>query len=135
MLPAGNTADTLVGFCVNPPPPCCPHGSAVSCQRLCPGNESSVVEDGEALKPPAVSVCVVTTDRWQRDGLNCSPNCPSHTNTYRFLLRLSGRLDVMPVHVLSEGAGPDAQVPAHLTRIPVSVIGTSGDYVNNTVQV
>lgn len=41
----------------------------------------------------------------------------------------------MPVHVLSEGAGPGAQVPAQLTRIPVSVISTSGDYVNNTVQV
>lgn len=52
-----------------------------------------------------------------------------------FPLHLSGRLDVMPVHVLSEGVGPDAQVPAHLTRIPVSVISTGGDYVNNTVQV
>lgn len=41
----------------------------------------------------------------------------------------------MPVRVLSEEAGPGARVPAHLTRIPVSVIGTGGDYMNNTVQV
>ncbi|XP_029282932.1 protection of telomeres protein 1 isoform X2 [Cottoperca gobio] len=40
----------------------------------------------------------------------------------------------MPVHVLSEGAGPGAQVPTHLTRIPISLISTSTDYSNRTVQ-
>lgn len=41
----------------------------------------------------------------------------------------------MPVRVLSEGAGPGAQVPAHLTRIPISLISASSDYCNNTVKV
>lgn len=41
----------------------------------------------------------------------------------------------MPVRVLSEGAGPGTQVPAHLTGIPISVIRTSTDYGNNTVKV
>ncbi|XP_049429410.1 LOW QUALITY PROTEIN: protection of telomeres protein 1 [Epinephelus fuscoguttatus] len=40
----------------------------------------------------------------------------------------------MPVRVLSEGAGPGAQVPKHLTRIPISVITTSTDCSNKTVR-
>ncbi|KAA8590404.1 hypothetical protein FQN60_014338 [Etheostoma spectabile] len=40
----------------------------------------------------------------------------------------------MPVRVLSEGAGPGAQVPAHLTRIPISLITTSTDCSNKTVK-
>ncbi|XP_040895129.1 protection of telomeres protein 1 [Toxotes jaculatrix] len=40
----------------------------------------------------------------------------------------------MPVCVLSEGVGPGAQVPAHLTRIPIPLITTSADYSSNTVQ-
>ncbi|XP_028441116.1 protection of telomeres protein 1 isoform X2 [Perca flavescens] len=42
--------------------------------------------------------------------------------------------DAMPVRVLSEGAGPGAQVPAHLTRIPISLITTSTDFSNITVK-
>ncbi|XP_045892963.1 protection of telomeres protein 1-like [Micropterus dolomieu] len=45
-----------------------------------------------------------------------------------------GHLDVMPVLVLSEGAGPGAQVPSHLTRIPFSLISTSTNYTNKTVK-
>lgn len=41
----------------------------------------------------------------------------------------------MPVHVLSEGAGPGAQVPAHLTRISMSLISTSIDCSKKTVKV
>ncbi|XP_044049518.1 protection of telomeres protein 1 isoform X2 [Siniperca chuatsi] len=40
----------------------------------------------------------------------------------------------MPVCVLSEGAGPGAQVPTHLTRIPISLISTSTDYTNKMVK-
>nr|XP_033489962.1 protection of telomeres protein 1 [Epinephelus lanceolatus]XP_033489963.1 protection of telomeres protein 1 [Epinephelus lanceolatus] len=40
----------------------------------------------------------------------------------------------MPVRVLSEGAGPGAQLPKHLTRIPISVITTSTDCSNKTVK-
>ncbi|XP_049928819.1 protection of telomeres protein 1 isoform X2 [Epinephelus moara] len=40
----------------------------------------------------------------------------------------------MPVCVLSEGVGPGAQVPKHLTRIPISVITTSTDCSNKTVK-
>uniref|UniRef100_A0A671VFJ7 Protection of telomeres protein 1 n=1 Tax=Sparus aurata TaxID=8175 RepID=A0A671VFJ7_SPAAU len=40
----------------------------------------------------------------------------------------------MPVHVLSEGAGPGAQVPAHLTRISISLISTSIDCSKKTVK-
>ncbi|XP_067349182.1 protection of telomeres protein 1 isoform X2 [Channa argus] len=43
-------------------------------------------------------------------------------------------LDAMPSHVLLEGMGPDAQVPAHLTRIPISLIKTSTDCTNKTVK-
>ncbi|KAF3706109.1 Protection of telomeres protein 1 [Channa argus] len=45
-----------------------------------------------------------------------------------------GHLDAMPSHVLLEGMGPDAQVPAHLTRIPISLIKTSTDCTNKTVK-
>lgn len=47
----------------------------------------------------------------------------------------SGRPDNMPVHLLSDGAGPPRQVPAHLTRIPISVIDAGVDCTNRTVQV
>ncbi|KAM7415355.1 hypothetical protein PAMA_019942 [Pampus argenteus] len=40
----------------------------------------------------------------------------------------------MPVHVLSEGAGPGVQVPAHLTRIPISLIRIGASYTNKTVK-
>ncbi|KAM9351979.1 protection of telomeres protein 1 [Symphorus nematophorus] len=40
----------------------------------------------------------------------------------------------MPIHVLSEGAGPGAQVPTHLTRIPISLISTTTDCSNKTVK-
>ncbi|KAM7003177.1 protection of telomeres protein 1 isoform 1-T1 [Tautogolabrus adspersus] len=40
----------------------------------------------------------------------------------------------MPVQVLSEGAGPDAQVPAHLARIPISLINMSTDCSNRKVK-
>ncbi|XP_070828388.1 protection of telomeres protein 1 [Chaetodon trifascialis] len=40
----------------------------------------------------------------------------------------------MPVRVLSTGAGPDAQVPAHMTRIPISLIGADTDSSNKTVK-
>ncbi|KAK2842779.1 hypothetical protein Q5P01_012979 [Channa striata] len=43
-----------------------------------------------------------------------------------------GHLGAMPVHVLLDG--PDAQVPAHLTRIPISLIETSTDCTNKTVK-
>ncbi|XP_042266718.1 protection of telomeres protein 1 isoform X1 [Thunnus maccoyii] len=46
----------------------------------------------------------------------------------------AGHLDVMPVHVLSEGAGPGVQVPAHLTRIPVSLISAGTDCTDKTVK-
>ncbi|CAK6974682.1 protection of telomeres protein 1 isoform X1 [Scomber scombrus] len=42
--------------------------------------------------------------------------------------------DVMPVRVMSEGAGPNVQVPAHLTRIPVSLISISTDCSDRTVK-
>ncbi|XP_071314595.1 protection of telomeres protein 1 isoform X2 [Trachinotus anak] len=41
---------------------------------------------------------------------------------------------IMPVHVLSDRAGPGAQVPAHLTRIPISHISTSTDCSNKAVK-
>ncbi|KAG7234487.1 hypothetical protein INR49_004595 [Caranx melampygus] len=44
------------------------------------------------------------------------------------------RLEVMPVHMLSEGAGPGAQVPAHLTRIPIPRITIGTDCCNKTVK-
>uniref|UniRef100_UPI0037E732BB protection of telomeres protein 1 isoform X2 n=1 Tax=Semicossyphus pulcher TaxID=241346 RepID=UPI0037E732BB len=40
----------------------------------------------------------------------------------------------MPVHVLSDGAGPGAQVPTHLTSIPISLISSSTDCSNKTVK-
>ncbi|XP_022620315.1 protection of telomeres protein 1 isoform X1 [Seriola dumerili] len=40
----------------------------------------------------------------------------------------------MPVCVLSDGAGPGAQVPAHLTMIPISHITTSTDSSGKTVK-
>ncbi|XP_039989780.1 protection of telomeres protein 1 [Xiphias gladius] len=46
----------------------------------------------------------------------------------------SRHLDVMPICVLSEGAGPGAQVPGHLSRIPIPLITTSTDYSNKTVK-
>nr|XP_046250001.1 protection of telomeres protein 1 isoform X2 [Scatophagus argus] len=46
----------------------------------------------------------------------------------------SCHLHVMPVHVLSEGAGPGAHVPTHLTRIPISLISTGADYSDKTVK-
>ncbi len=41
----------------------------------------------------------------------------------------------MPVRVLSEGAGPDDQVPTHLTQIPIALISPGTDYSNKTVKV
>lgn len=41
----------------------------------------------------------------------------------------------MPVYLLSDGAGLPRQVPAHLTRIPISLISSSVDCSNRTVQV
>lgn len=72
--------------------------------------------------------------------LNSIPHYLSHSLLVQKLIGSSdscpsGRLDVMPVRVLSEGEGPGAQVPAHLTRIPISVIRTSTDYANSTVKV
>ncbi|KAK9516192.1 hypothetical protein VZT92_024138 [Zoarces viviparus] len=40
----------------------------------------------------------------------------------------------MPQRVMLEGAGPGAQVPAHLTRVPISLIGTDTDYSDKTVK-
>ncbi|XP_054476150.1 protection of telomeres protein 1 [Anoplopoma fimbria] len=40
----------------------------------------------------------------------------------------------MPRGVMLEGAGPDAQVPAHLTRVPISLIVTNGDFSDKTVK-
>ncbi|KAF7666910.1 hypothetical protein LDENG_00088390 [Lucifuga dentata] len=40
----------------------------------------------------------------------------------------------MPVCVVSEGAGPGAQVPAHLSRIPVSVISSNTDPAGKSVR-
>lgn len=41
----------------------------------------------------------------------------------------------MPIHLLSDGAGLPRQVPAHLTRIPISLISASVDCTHKTVQV
>lgn len=41
----------------------------------------------------------------------------------------------MPVIVLSEGAGPGAQVPAHLTRIPIADISVDTDCTGKSVKV
>ncbi|GLD61748.1 protection of telomeres protein 1 [Lates japonicus] len=46
----------------------------------------------------------------------------------------SCHLDVMPLCVLSEGAGPGTQVPAHLTRISIPLITSSTDCFNKTVK-
>lgn len=46
---------------------------------------------------------------------------------------LRSHLDVMPVHVLLEGTGP--QIPAHLTRILISLITTSTDVTDKIVKV
>ncbi|CAJ1056052.1 protection of telomeres protein 1 isoform X1 [Xyrichtys novacula] len=46
----------------------------------------------------------------------------------------SGQLDNMPVHVLSEGAGPGTQVPNDLTRIPTSDINPIINPSNKAVQ-
>ncbi|XP_068458308.1 protection of telomeres protein 1 [Clinocottus analis] len=42
----------------------------------------------------------------------------------------------MPQRVMFEGAGPGAQVPAHLTRVPISLIGADADadYSDKTVK-
>ncbi|XP_068580228.1 protection of telomeres protein 1 [Cebidichthys violaceus] len=40
----------------------------------------------------------------------------------------------MPRRVMLEGAGPGAQVPAHLTKVPISLIGTDTDYSDKTVK-
>ncbi|KAG8012402.1 Protection of telomeres protein 1 [Nibea albiflora] len=40
----------------------------------------------------------------------------------------------MPVCVLPEGAGPGAQIPTHLTRIPISLISNNIDISNKTVK-
>ncbi|XP_035499000.1 protection of telomeres protein 1 [Scophthalmus maximus] len=40
----------------------------------------------------------------------------------------------MPVYVLSEGAGPGAQVPTDLTRIPIPLIDISADHSNKLVK-
>ncbi|XP_059191877.1 protection of telomeres protein 1 [Centropristis striata] len=62
-----------------------------------------------------------------------TPACFSILQAYR-LPSSAGHGDVMPVRVLSEGAGPGAEVPKHLTRIPISLISTSTDCSNNTVK-
>lgn len=64
--------------------------------------------------------------------LNSNPNCLLLSLLAHKLIRFfgscpSGHLDVMPVRVLSEGAGPDAQVPKQLTRIPISLISMNTD--------
>ncbi|KAI9547471.1 hypothetical protein NQZ68_017020 [Dissostichus eleginoides] len=43
-------------------------------------------------------------------------------------------LDVMPVHVLSEGAGPGAQVPKHLSCVSIVLISTSTNCSDKTVK-
>ncbi|TNN00719.1 hypothetical protein fugu_011965 [Takifugu bimaculatus] len=40
----------------------------------------------------------------------------------------------MPVHLLSDGAGPPRQVPSHLSRIPITLINTTVDCTDRTVQ-
>ncbi|XP_029952216.1 protection of telomeres protein 1-like isoform X1 [Salarias fasciatus] len=40
----------------------------------------------------------------------------------------------MSVHVLVAGAGPDSQLPSHLTRIPISSVSTGTDSTNRTVK-
>ncbi|KAM6926549.1 protection of telomeres protein 1 isoform 1-T2 [Lycodopsis pacificus] len=40
----------------------------------------------------------------------------------------------MPQRVMLEGAGPGAQVPAHLTRVPISLISTDTDCSDKTVK-
>ncbi|CAG5957540.1 unnamed protein product [Menidia menidia] len=40
----------------------------------------------------------------------------------------------MPIHVLSEGKGPSAPVPAHLTRIPVALLTTSTECADKVVK-
>ncbi|KAF0040436.1 hypothetical protein F2P81_006334, partial [Scophthalmus maximus] len=52
----------------------------------------------------------------------------------RMPLAAEGHLDVMPVYVLSEGAGPGAQVPTDLTRIPIPLIDISADHSNKLVK-
>lgn len=42
---------------------------------------------------------------------------------------------VMPVHVAVGGASAASQVPAHLTRIPISLVSTDTDCSDKTVQV
>ncbi|XP_041852864.1 protection of telomeres protein 1 isoform X2 [Melanotaenia boesemani] len=46
----------------------------------------------------------------------------------------SRHLNIMPVHVLSEGKELTSQVPAHLSRIPISFISTSTDCANKIVK-
>lgn len=41
----------------------------------------------------------------------------------------------MPVSMLAEGAAPGAQVPSHLTRIPVAEISVGMDCSHKSVQV
>ncbi|XP_033982667.1 protection of telomeres protein 1 isoform X2 [Trematomus bernacchii] len=40
----------------------------------------------------------------------------------------------MPVHVLSEGAGPGAQVPKHLSCVSIALISTSTNFSDKTVK-
>ncbi|XP_034390276.1 protection of telomeres protein 1 isoform X2 [Cyclopterus lumpus] len=42
--------------------------------------------------------------------------------------------DAMPQRVMFEGAGPGSQVPAHMTRVPISLIGPDADYSDKTVK-
>jgi len=39
------------------------------------------------------------------------------------------------VLVVLEGAGPGFRVPAHMTRVPISLIATDADFSQRTVQV
>ncbi|KAM3870190.1 protection of telomeres protein 1 [Diretmus argenteus] len=48
-------------------------------------------------------------------------------------LKITGRLGVMPVHVVS-GASPGTGVPTHLTRIPISLISTNTDCSHKTIK-
>ncbi|XP_026030551.1 protection of telomeres protein 1 isoform X2 [Astatotilapia calliptera] len=58
--------------------------------------------------------------------------CQFESKRGKTAVPLRSHLDVMPVHVLLEGTGP--QIPAHLTRIPISLITTSTDVTDKIVK-
>nr|XP_020449145.1 protection of telomeres protein 1 isoform X2 [Monopterus albus] len=51
-----------------------------------------------------------------------------------YIMTGKGYQVAMPVRVLSDGARPGAQVPAHLTRVPISAISINTKYSNKTVE-